>query len=296
MVFFQSFAAWCLLRFLPGLASAWVLVFTSAWALEQLSKAGRSALDGVVYAGVGSGIVFAGLICLVASHAHAGSGVAWAAMGIAALLAAVLLWPMASTDITQTPVAPGAGGSMGATEFWRLVCCYGAFGLGYIIPATFLPVMAREAIADPTAFGWAWPIFGAAAAVSTFFAARLSQAIGARRVWAWGSLVMAAGVVAPLAVSGLPGIMLGALCVGGTFMVNTMAGMQEARRVAGTHARPVMAAMTSAFAAGQIVGPLLVSSIDGRGGLAAALIASAVLLCAAAGVLYATGSAREPQT
>jgi hypothetical protein len=47
------------------------------------------------------------------------------------------------------------------------VFCYGAFGLGYIIPATFLPVMAKQVIADAGWFAWAWSIFGAAATIST---------------------------------------------------------------------------------------------------------------------------------
>jgi len=41
-----------------------------------------------------------------------------------------------------------------------------------------------------------------------------------------------AGGVAPLLVPGLGGILAAAILVGGTFMVITMAGMQEARRVA----------------------------------------------------------------
>ena len=49
----------------------------------------------------------------------------------------------------------------------RLVACYSAFGIGYIIPATFVPVMAKQVIADPAVFGWAWPLFGAAAMAST---------------------------------------------------------------------------------------------------------------------------------
>ncbi|HYT16398.1 MAG TPA: YbfB/YjiJ family MFS transporter [Burkholderiales bacterium] len=50
--------------------------------------------------------------------------------------------------------------------------------------------------------------------------------------------------------------MIAALCVGGTFVVVTMVAMQETRRVAGARPRMLMAAMTSAFAVGQIVGPL----------------------------------------
>ncbi len=56
----------------------------------------------------------------------------------------------------------------------RLVLAYGAYGLGYIIPATFLPVMAKEVASDPAVFGWAWPAFGAAAGLSTLSVALLS--------------------------------------------------------------------------------------------------------------------------
>ena len=44
----------------------------------------------------------------------------------------------------------------------RLVACYSAFGIGYIIPATFLPVMAKEALHGSPLFAWSWPVFGAA--------------------------------------------------------------------------------------------------------------------------------------
>jgi hypothetical protein len=49
---------------------------------------------------------------------------------------------------------------------------------------------------------------------------------------------------------------MAAVGVGGTFMVITMAGMQEAGRVAGAAAPALIGAMTAAFALGQIIGPL----------------------------------------
>jgi predicted MFS family arabinose efflux permease len=159
----------------------------------------------------------------------------------------------------------------------RLVLCYGAFGFGYIIPATFLPAMAKEIVPDPWLFGWAWPAFGAAAVVSTLYAARLGARLSHRTVWIGGHLVMALGVAVPLVVPGLPGIMAAAFLVGGTFMVITMAGMQEARRVAGPQARALMAAMTSAFALGQILGPLVV----GLGFSPALILAASVLALSA---------------
>jgi len=170
---------------------------------------------------------------------------------------------------------------------WRLVFCYGAFGLGYIIPATFLPVMAKQVIADAGWFAWAWPMFGAAATISTALAARLVGRFSHRNLWITGNVAMAIGILVPIALPNMAGIAIAALCVGGTFMVTTMAGIQEARRVAGAHARALIGAMTSAFAVGQIIGPLLVAGlVHVPGGFSWALAISALPLLVAAYALY----------
>jgi len=277
----HRFAVWIALRAVAGLASAWVLVFVSAWALERLAALGRPAVGGAVYAGVGAGIAVAGGACLLLTDTGAGSADAWLVLGTASLAVTAAVWPFIATAPPPTAgetEAPAPSNLLRA-EFWRLVLCYGAFGFGYIIPATFLPVMAKESVPDPRLFGWAWPIFGGAAAASTLFAARMSRFLSHRGTWIAGNLAMALGVMLPAVANGLPAILIAALFVGGTFMVITMAGMQEARRVAGARARALMAAMTSAFALGQIIGPVSVSILTAAtGGFAPALLVAAGLL------------------
>jgi predicted MFS family arabinose efflux permease len=98
---------------------------------------------------------------------------------------------------------------------------------------------------------------------------------------------MALGVALPL-LSRSPGsVALSGLLVGATFMVVTMAGLQEARRVGGRSARALMAAMTSSFAIGQIAGPLVVSATAARGsGYGIALGSAALLLLATGTILF----------
>jgi hypothetical protein len=99
---------------------------------------------------------------------------------------------------------------------------------------------------------------------------------------------MAAGVVLPVFPLGFPGIAAGALLVGGGFMVATMTAVAEARDVGGAHAERFIAAMTAAFATGQIVGPIVVSALVTRiGTYAPALIAASALLLASAVALTA---------
>jgi predicted MFS family arabinose efflux permease len=276
-----GFAAWALLRFAAGVASAWVLVHTSAWVLERLLPLGRPILAGVLFAGVGAGIVVAGGLCVLLMALQRDSSSAWLLLGLVSLAVTALVWRTFRS-------AQEKASESSAPHRWnwaqaRLVIAYGAYGFGYIIPATFLPVMAREVVSDPAVFGWAWPVFGAAAALSTLGVALLAGRYGQRASWISSQLLMALGLAAPVGWPGIGGIVLAALCVGGTFVVITMVGMQEARRVAGAQAPRLMAAMTAAFAAGQIAGPLSVSLIVSLGGgfAAALLIACGVLVAGA---------------
>ena len=283
--------AWAVLRAVAGVASAWVLVYVSAWALEQLQLAHRGDLGGVIYAGVGTGIVFAGFACLLLSRGGASAAAAWMLLGAAAAAATLLAWPRVASaaraaHVPAPPVAAAA--QRGRTSgYWTSVVCYGLYGLGYIIPATFLPVMAKQAMGGSAGFEWVWPAFGAAAVASTVLAGRAAPRIGPRGVWIRCHVVLAFGVALPIVMPDVVGLTIAALCVGGTFTTITMAAMQDARRIAGTRARQLMAAMTTAFAVGQVVGPLLISALAGlEHGVKIALAIAAVPVLITALVLH----------
>jgi MFS family permease len=140
-----------------------------------------------------------------------------------------------------------------------------AFGYGYIIPATFLPALARSYIDNPAAFGLVWPVFGAAAAISSLAAARLGRGLAPWQLWTRAQWVLAIGVLLPALTVNVATLLLSALCVGGTFMVITMAGIKEAFRLGGAPASLAVGVMTAAFAIGQIAGPLTVSLLAGSG-------------------------------
>ena len=154
--------------------------------------------------------------------------------------------------------------------------------------------MAKEIVPDPAVFGWTWPAFGAAAAVSTLIAAPLTTLAGNRRVWIASHLVMALGVAAPLFIPGIGGVLVSAVGVGGTFMVATMAGLKEARALAGADAARLMGAMTASFAGGQIAGPAAASLwLRAGGSLSAVQWAAVLLLLASAGALTLRNAGRQ---
>jgi 4-carboxymuconolactone decarboxylase len=155
------------------------------------------------------------------------------------------------------------------------------FGFGYILPATFLPALAREVADNPAMFGLAWPVFGIAAAISTVVVAAFFHRVNLLRVWACGHLLMGAGVVLPSLWLSLETIVISAVLVGGTFMVNTMLGLQEARARAPDNPTPILGRMTAAFATGQLAGPLVSAALDQLSGSHVAAMDMALRLAAA---------------
>lgn len=283
----DSLAAWMVLRGAAGVASAWVMVGISAWAIGELARRGHPELGGWVFSGVGLGIVAAG--GLAWWRAGDGASALWLQLGVLAVPAVVAIawvWRRESTgtaSVASTPKRIGGSGHVG------LILAYGIFGFGYILPATYLPAMARAVVDDPRLFGLAWPAFGAAAALSTLVAGQLARRWRLQDVWAACHLMMGLGAALPLINRSGMTIGAAALAVGGSFMVATMAGLQLARALAPDHPAPLLSHMVSAFATGQILGPLVVLAVSrttGTSGIEPTLALAALLLIASAAWLH----------
>lgn len=276
----DAYWLWLALRWLAGLFSAWTLIVVSNHVVKALADAGETRRQGWVFAGVGSGIALAGLACLGFMVAGLSADASWIALGAGTLGMAALLSCLIGNEVPSVRRRAGETASERAPLVWRVVIAYGVMGLGYIIPATYLPLMAREIVSDPLVFGWSWPVFGLAAALSTVAARDLFARYGNRPVWAAAQAVMALGLVLPALLPNMATIILSGLMVGGTFMVVTMAGMKEAHVIAppGDVSRHI-AVLTAAFATGQIAGPPAASFLHGlTGSFSAGLLAAAFLL------------------
>jgi MFS family permease len=252
-------ALWIGLRLAAGVSSAWAFVGTSVWCLGALARLERSSWSSGLYAGVGAGIALAGLFCLASAAAGVSAPKLWLALAVLALVLGVpVAMVLRKVGIARAVVAPTATAKP-QPNTTGLVVCYGVLGFGYILPATFLPVLARSVVADPRLFGLAWPVFGLTAALSTLMAGWWMRRASRLQVWAVSHLLMGIGVLLPsLWLSGLT-VALSALLVGGTFMVVTMAGVQEIRARASGDSTALVGRMTAAFALGQIAGPVVSS-------------------------------------
>ena len=279
------------LRAASGVFSAWALVNASSWCLAELGRLQSPKSGAWIYSGVGLGITLTGLLTWLGGQQAADD--LWLELGLLALAGALFVQAQVRGSVAPSAPAPLAtplAQAQGRGQL-TLVLCYGIAGFGYIVPATFLPAMARQQVADPLVFGLTWPLFGLAAAASVVVAARWLSAWPRRRLWAGAQVTMALGTVLPLFSLALPALAVSAVLVGGTFMVTTMAGLQLARERMPLNPTPLLARLTMAFALGQIAGPLLVrvlgpGTLAGWDAYAWANALATVLLVLSAAVLW----------
>lgn len=290
MAFTDQLWWWTVLRLITGAASAWVMVMLSILCLPQLNT--RPALAGWVFSGVGSGVALGGLVCLALVALNLSSAFAWVILALLCAALGSVVWHRfpniasnsnpTNTNPTNATTAHNARDDKDVNQprLWRLVICYGFYGFGYILPATYLPAQARVLLQESWLYSLAWPVFGLAAAGSTLLAAALAHRFGRLPTWMGAHVLMAIGVVLPVFLPNLVAIIVAAMAVGGTFVVITLLAMQEAQRHGGQQAPIWMARLTTAFATGQLFGPLFVMGLGERLSLSLLLAASVLLVTA----------------
>jgi len=167
-----------------------------------------------------------------------------------------------------------------------LVFLYGLPGFGYIITATFLPVIARHALPDSLWPDRFWPMFGLAIIVGAISASRTPVHWDNRLLLAISYLMQAAGIVLGVIWPTVPGFAVGSLLIGLPFTAITLFAMREARRLRHNEAAGLMGYATASYGAGQIAGPLIAAPIAAyTGSFALALLLAALVLVAGAVML-----------
>ena len=268
-------AVWPLLRFAAGVASALVFVYASGWVLSQVARLQAPAMGGVMYTGPGAGIVVSGLFASAMVQWHWRAAEAWLVFGVLAFMLSALVWRSFGRGEVAQPAAAGKGSALaseahGAAEVGLLCVAYGIAGFGYIITATFLPVIARAALPGSPWLDMFWPIFGFGVFSGALMASRLRVAGDLRLLLAGGYAVQAAGIAVGLWSPSLAGFAIGSLMLGLPFTAITFFAMQEVRRLRPAHAASFMGLVTAMYGLGQIVGPPLVALLLSHSGSAGA--------------------------
>ena len=293
-----SLAAWGVIRFLSGLASAGVFVLASGIVLDALRRQGRASLSGWLFSGVGVGIALSGAVVRVAGGALGWRG-EWLAL---ALIAAVALYPSwrwlplargaAATTTREQPITTAREQPITTarerpilsravrTALALLLLAYLLEGLGYIVTGTFL-VAIVERMPGLGGFGPSvWIVVGLAAAPSGVVWAGLAARVGYARALALAYVVQACGIGLPL-LGGAGAALLSAVLFGGTFIGISTLTLTLASQIAPRRSAGLIGLLTAAFGLGQIAGPLFAGVLAGQShtfGPALTVAAAIVLL------------------
>ncbi|WP_415914200.1 YbfB/YjiJ family MFS transporter [Paraburkholderia sp. J12] len=297
----QQFWIWAIVRFVAGAVSAWTFVFASQWGLRRLAQLDANEWGGVIYTGPGFGIVATGL--LVSAAGGLGARAGWIGFGLVSAVLAVLVWKTFGEDVrapaspptsgaanANTPATPAAEpGARHVDAFW-LVLLYGVPGFGYIITATFLPVIARHALPGSAWPDLFWPMFGAALVVGALVGARLPFHWDNRLMLAGCYVLQAVGIALGIVWPNAAGFSFGSVLIGLPFTAITLFAMREARLLRGEHAAALMGYATAAYGIGQIAGPLVAAPLAAAtGSFSPSLwLAAGTLVAGALGLVWRT--------
>jgi MFS family permease len=266
-------ALWPWLRFAAGVASAFVFVFTSGWCLARLAERNASNLGGLMFTGPGAGIVLSGVLASGMLVLQWKAAVGWLIFGVLACVLTAITWRTFGMKLGLPKPSP-TGGSTALTASptsvasrWHmawLAIAYGLDGLGYIITATFLPVIARQAMPGSAWLDLFWPLFGLAVVAGALLSTRISAKGDLRYILAASYMMQATGVIMTVWLPTPLGFAIGSFLLGLPFTAITFFAMQEVRRLKPNNVASYVGLLTAVYGLGQIAGPPLAAWLLSR--------------------------------
>ena len=254
-VWVEQYPLLAALRLLNGITNGVVFVLAPAQVLEWLVKENKAQHSGLMYLGVGVGLLVSN--ALVDLTGFLSGAERW----LPAALAAIPLAIWSGWYLYQLPQGVHVSNNDDHSPLWDrastpLFLSYAGAGLGYILPMTFLPAVARDWQVDiqPSA----WLIVALASLPSTWLWNTLGARLGDKQALVWNYALQAAGVAALLIWPGQAlGLWLCALLVGGTF-IGTVFLTQRLARSLHPHQGPrLSAALIALYGFTQLLGPWL---------------------------------------
>ena len=238
-----------------------------------------------MFAGVGVGIIVSTLLIALVTTTTSDPATLWLALGAASLACSLVADALLARVDRAVPVSPPRGRRTRLSfELRTLVASYACAGFGYVLTATYLVLIVRDADRGALARGAGVVRRRCVRGGSTWFWARIGDQTGERRALVAAHVALAAGVLSAAFLPGPAGIVIGAVLLGGTFAGITGVGVDLARRLHPVDPTRAIAVMTTAFAIGQMIGPAVGGWLADRTGTfrVPSVVAAAVLLVGAA--------------
>lgn len=273
------------IRFLAGIASAGMLIFGSTLIMQYTR---HPFVLASLFSGVGVGIALGNEYVLAGLNFALSAQTLWQDAGAVSAIMVILLALLMPKGKSEAAPVPQTHSRQPLMRWWLLAILYGLAGFGYIIVATYLPLMAKDA-GLPLLTAHLWTLVGLSIVPGCFGWLWAAKRWGALPCLTANLLVQAVCVLLTLA-SGSPLLLIiSSIGFGGTFMGTTSLVMTIARQLSVPGNLNLLGFVTLIYGIGQILGPALTSMLGN--GIAA--ITSATLCGAAALMLAAAISTAQ---
>jgi len=286
----ENYYLWVLLRFISGITSALIFVFTSSIVLDVLAGHQRMTWSGLFYSGVGFGIVLTGIVVPILDHYFGWRGT-W--IGLAAISALFsftvvkLLKKKDSRTINNHNVKSYSENEQSKKLLPYLVAAYGFEGFGYIISGTFLVAIVEKIPAFHHFTSLSWILVGIAAIPSSYLWMKAVERYGYILALILAYFIQAISIVLPVFFYNSFGAFAGAFMFGVTFMGITTMATSAGRMIQPKKSTKVIGYLTSVYGIGQIIGPMVAGHLVAfTGNYRAALGLAAITLLIGAVLLF----------
>lgn len=258
-----SYSIWLVLRFIAGATGGFIFVLTSSIVMDYLAQRLLTKWSGYVFSGVGLGIAISGLVVPFMEGIVHWQGT-WIGLGLLSALfmvTTIVLWRNVTVrDADRLE-------KTNDTNIWKgimpwLIAAYGLEGLGYIITGTFLVDIIYN-IEDLRPYaGFSWVIVGLAGVPSAPIWMALMSRFTPFKMMVLAYSLQIIGISLPVFSQTVWSVLLSAFLYGVTFVGLVTLSTSYGRQLYPQQSAKVVSVLTTFYAAGQILGPLLASRLE----------------------------------
>lgn len=258
----EVYSVWLVLRLIAGITGGLIFVLTSSIIMDYLAKHSLSRWSGYVFSGIGLGIAISGL-CVPAIEARFAWQGTWLGLGILSavfLLITYYLWRgLAVPDSTKVTKSLDTKMTKGFMPW--LILSYGLEGLGYIITGTFLVDIIHNIPSLQAYSSYSRVIVGLAAIPSAPVWTVLLEKFSAIKILFVAYILQVVGILLPVFAQTVWSVLLASFLFGLTFVGIVTLTTSYARQLFPTQSGFVVSLLTTFYAFGQIIGPIVAGKL-----------------------------------
>lgn len=259
----HSFWLWIILRFVAGATAGYIFVLTSSIIMDYLASHFLTRWSGYVFSGIGLGIAISGILVPFIETSFAWEGT-WLGLGILSMLFFIItmaLWrPVSIKDSERVPKTKDTNIFQGFM-LW-LIFAYSLEGLGYIITGTFLVDIIYNIDSLKAFASFSWVIVGIGAMPAAPVWMTMIAKWSTVKVLSTAYILQIIGILLPVITQTAWSVLLSAFLFGFTFVGIVSLSTAYGRELYPKQSGIVVSALTTAYALGQIIGPIVASAFE----------------------------------